>query len=118
MIFSSLFFLFAFLPAVILAYYGQYLLAKNRLRNLVLLLFSYLFYLFGAPDFILFLAGSTLFDYAVGRFMDRFPGHKRIWLILSIVVNLGLLAWFKYANFMVDQTADAFQQMGFDLSGW
>lgn len=118
MLFSSLFFLFAFLPAVILAYYGQYLLVKNRLRNLILLLFSYLFYLFGAPDFILVLAGSTLFDYAVGRFMDRFPDRKRLWLTFSIVVNLGLLAWFKYANFMVDQTADAFQRMGLDLSGW
>ena len=71
MIFSSVFFIFAFLPIVILGYYGQYVLFKNRLRNLTLLVASYLFYLFGAPDFILFLAGSTLFDYAMGRFMDR-----------------------------------------------
>ena len=118
MLFSSIFFLFAFLPAVILAYYGQRLLAKNRLRNLILLLFSYLFYLFGAPDFILFLAGSTLFDYAMGRCMGRYAGRKRWWLILSIVVNLGLLAWFKYANFMVDQTADYLQHLGLDMSGW
>jgi len=118
MLFSSLFFLFAFLPAVIIGYYVQYLLVKNRLRNLILLLFSYLFYLFGAPDFILVLAGSTLLDYAMGRLMDRVPARKRLWLILSIVVNLGLLAWFKYANFMVDQTADALGRLGLDLSGW
>jgi len=118
MIFSSVFFIFAFLPVVVLCYYGQHLLFKNRLRNLTLLIFSYIFYLFGAPDFILFLAGSTLFDYAMGRFMDRFEGQKRLWLILSVVVNLGLLAWFKYANFMVAQTADHLVWMGIDLSGW
>jgi alginate O-acetyltransferase complex protein AlgI len=118
MVFSSLFFLFAFLPAVILGYFGQHLLAGNRLRNLVLLCFSYLFYLFGAPDFILFLAGSTLFDYAMGRLMDRFDRHRRLWLTLSVLVNLGLLAWFKYANFMVAQTADHLARMGIDLSGW
>ena len=118
MLFSSVFFLFAFLPAVILAYYGQRLLVKNHLRNFILLLFSYLFYLFGAPDFILFLAGSTLFDYAMGRLMGRYAGRKRLWLTLSIVVNLGLLAWFKYANFMVDQTAGYLQHLGLDLSGW
>ena len=118
MVFSSLFFLFAFLPAVILGYFGQHLLVGNRLRNLVLLCFSYLFYLFGAPDFILFLAGSTLFDYAMGRLMDRFDRHRRLWLVLSVVVNLGLLAWFKYANFMVVQTADHLARIGIDLSGW
>jgi alginate O-acetyltransferase complex protein AlgI len=118
MLFSSIFFLFAFLPAVILAYYGQYRLAKNRLRNLILLLFSYFFYLFGAPDFILFLAASTLFDYAMGLLMGRYAGRKRLWLILSLVVNLGLLAWFKYANFMVEQTSGYLQNLGLDLSGW
>jgi alginate O-acetyltransferase complex protein AlgI len=118
MIFSSVFFIFAFLPAVILGYYGQHWLFENRLRNLTLLIFSYLFYLFGAPDFIFFLAGSTLFDYAMGRCMDRFEGHKRLWLTLSVVVNLGLLVWFKYANFMVAQTADQLARMGVDLSGW
>ncbi|BBO87696.1 MBOAT family O-acyltransferase [Desulfosarcina ovata] len=118
MVFSSLFFLFAFLPAVILAYYGRALLLQKQLRNLTLLIFSYLFYLFGAPDFILFLAGSTLFDYAMGRLMARFTGHKRLWLTLSLGINLGLLAWFKYANFMVAQTAATMTRLGLDLSGW
>lgn len=70
MIFSSVFFIFAFLPTVLVCYYGQQVLFKNRLRNLTLLLASYFFYLFGAPDFILVLAGSTLFDYVMGRFME------------------------------------------------
>jgi alginate O-acetyltransferase complex protein AlgI len=41
-----------------------------------------------------------------------------LWLTLSVVVNLGLLAWFKYANFMVAQTADHLARVGIDLSGW
>ena len=118
MIFSSVFFLFAFLPAVIFCYYGRHVLFKQRLRNLTLLLFSYLFYLFGAPDFILILMGSTLFDYAMGLCMGRWARHKRIWLILSVVVNLGLLAWFKYANFLVAQTTEQLFRWGLDLSGW
>ncbi|MBC2710983.1 MAG: MBOAT family protein [Desulfosarcina sp.] len=118
MIFSSVFFIFAFLPVVLICYYGRNRLLKNRLRNLTLLIFSYIFYLFGAPDFILFLAGSTLFDYIMGRLMDRHERQKRLWLTLSVVVNLGLLAWFKYANFMVAQTADHLARLGLDLSGW
>ncbi|PID40441.1 MAG: membrane-bound O-acyltransferase family protein, partial [Proteobacteria bacterium] len=108
----------AFLPAVILSYYGRHLLAGRRLRNLTLLLFSYLFYLFGAPDFLLVLAGSTLFDYAMGLLMARSAQYKRIWLILSVTVNLGLLAWFKYANFLVDQAAGLLSGWGIGTSGW
>jgi alginate O-acetyltransferase complex protein AlgI len=118
MIFSSLIFLFAFLPSVLLAYYGQRLLCRNQLRNLTLLLFSYLFYLFGAPDFILVLAGSTLFDFAMGRLMGTLSRFKRLWLTLSIMINLGLLAWFKYANFMVAQSAGLLAGFGIDLSAW
>ena len=118
MVFSSTIFLFAFLPVVILCYYGRLLLVQHRLRNLTLLLFSYVFYLFGAPDFILFLIGSSLFDYAMGRLMVRFEARKRYWLVLSILVNLGLLAWFKYANFMEAQTSGVLARLGIDLSGW
>lgn len=118
MVFSSLFFLFAFLPAAILAYYGQYLFFRNRLRNVTLLMLSYLFYLFGAPDFILFLAGATLLDYAMGRLMERIASWKRLWLILSIGINLGLLAWFKYANFLVDQSSEFLSRLGIGLAGW
>lgn len=118
MIFSSVSFLFAFLPVVILSYYGQFMLCRNQLRNLVLLLFSYLFYLVGAPDFFLVLAGSTLFDYAMGRLMGTPGSLKRLWLALSVGINLGLLAWFKYANFMVAQSAGYLVGIGIDMSAW
>ena len=101
MVFSTTIFLFGFLPAVIVSYYGQQLLSPNKLRNFVLLFFSYLFYLYGAADFLLILILSTLADYVLGRLIDRKAKYNRLWLSLSLLLNLGLLAYFKYANFFV-----------------
>lgn len=103
MVFSTTIFLFGFLPAVIISYYGQQLLLPKKLRNLILLLFSYLFYLYGAAGFLLILILSTLADYVLGYLIDRKAGHKRVWLGLSLLLNIGLLAYFKYANFFVSE---------------
>jgi len=117
-IFSSTFFLFAFLPAVIICYYAQRLLFKNRLRNVVLLFFSYLFYLYGAADFLLILVLSTLADYLFGFLIDRDNRRKRLWLSCSVLLNIGLLGYFKYANFFIEQLSGTFQNIGFFLAGW
>ena len=101
MVFSSTFFLFSFLPAVIICYYAQRLLVPTKLRNATLLFFSYLFYLYGAAGFLLILIMSTLADYLLGLLIDRDARHKKLWLFLSVIFNLGLLAYFKYANFFV-----------------
>jgi len=101
MVFSTTIFLFGFLPAVIISYYGQQILAPKRLRNLVLLLFSYLFYLYGAAGFLLILILSTLADYVLGRLIEHRAKYKRVWLSFSLILNIGLLAYFKYANFFV-----------------
>jgi len=101
MVFSSTFFLFSFLPAVIICYYAQRLLVPTRLRNATLLFFSYLFYLYGAAGFLLILIMSTFADYLLGLLIDRDARHKKLWLCLSVIFNLGLLAYFKYANFFV-----------------
>ena len=103
MVFSSTFFLFAFLPAVIIFYFGQQLLFAKKLRNAVLLFFSYLFYLYGAAGFLLILILSTLADYVLGRLIDRQVKYKRLWLCFSLLLNLGLLAYFKYANFFIEE---------------
>jgi alginate O-acetyltransferase complex protein AlgI len=103
MVFSSIFFLFSFLPAVIICYYAQRLLVPTRLRNATLLFFSYLFYLYGAAGFLLILIMSTLADYLLGLLLDRDARHKKLWLCLSVIFNLGLLAYFKYANFFVTE---------------
>ena len=103
MVFSSTIFLFGFLPAAIICYYGQPLLSPKWLRNAVLLIFSYLFYLYGAAGFLLILMLSTLADYVLGRLIDSKIGYKRLWLSFSLLLNLGLLAYFKYANFFVGE---------------
>jgi alginate O-acetyltransferase complex protein AlgI len=106
MVFSTTIFLFAFLPAVIISYYGQQLLSAKKLRNLALLFFSYLFYFYGAAGFLLILILSTLADYVFGRLIDHKAKYKRVWLSFSLLLNLGLLAYFKYANFFVAELND------------
>ena len=118
MVFSSIFFLFAFLPAVIICYYAQRLLFNNRLRNAILLVFSYLFYLYGAAGFLLILVLSTLADYVFGLLIDRDRCRKRLWLSFSVLLNLGLLAYFKYANFFIRELGQTLQHLGFSPSGW
>ena len=114
MVFSTTIFLFGFLPAVIISYYGQQLLSPKKLRNVVLLFFSYLFYLYGAAGFLLILILSTLADYVLGRLIDRKIEYRRLWLSFSLLLNLGLLAYFKYANFFVDELNSFF--LGFKFS--
>ena len=118
MVFSSNFFLFGFLPAVILFYYGQRLLFRNSLGNVALLFFSYLFYLYGAADFLLILILSTFADYLLGLLIERKTRLKRLWLGLSLLVNIGLLAYFKYANFFVDELNSVLLNFSFTPIEW
>jgi alginate O-acetyltransferase complex protein AlgI len=103
MVFSSTIFLFVFLPAVIICYYSHQLLPTKKLRNAALLFFSYLFYLYGAAAFLMILILSTLADYMLGLLIERKAEHRRLWLSFSLLLNLGLLAYFKYANFFVGE---------------
>lgn len=102
MVFSSVTFLFLFLPASLVTYY----LTPSKYKNLVLLLQSLGFYFWGAPSFMLILIFSSLADYFIGSFVGRqdYSGRTRkIWLTLSLVLNLGLLFYSKYANFFIDE---------------
>ena len=103
MVFSSIPFLFCyFLPAVLAVYF----LVPRRAKNLVLLLFSLFFYGWGEPVYILLMVFSILMDYALGRWLHREMAAgreraaKRV-LVLSVVLNIGLLAFFKYADFLI-----------------
>ncbi|MBW2366910.1 MAG: MBOAT family protein [Deltaproteobacteria bacterium] len=118
MIFSSTLFLFAFLPAVLVCYYGQKILSPVGLRNAILLFFSYLFYLHGATDFLLVLIVSTLLDFILGLFMVRHAYFKRLWLLFSLVLNLGLLVYFKYANFFVTELNAIFPHVSLSAIHW
>ena len=102
MVFSSLLFMFRFLPAVLLLYF----LAPRRMRNVILFLFSLFFYAWGEPKYVFLMLFSITMDYGVGRLIDK---HKKQQdfkrakgaLMISIVMNLGILAFFKYADFLI-----------------
>jgi alginate O-acetyltransferase complex protein AlgI len=118
MVFSTAIFLFGFLPAVIISYYGQQLLSPKKLRNSILLFFSYLFYLYGAAGFLLILILSTLADYLLGLLIERKIAYRRLWLVFSLLLNLGLLAYFKYANFFVAELNSSLSGLGFFPIAW
>ena len=100
MVFSSPLFLFLFLPAVLTAYL---LLPRLGAKNSYLLLVSLLFYAWGEVGFILLLLGSTLANYFLGLWVDRAsdPARRRQAVVVAVVINVGLLAFFKYADFAV-----------------
>lgn len=102
MVFSSIVFLCGFLPLVLILYY----LCPGRIRNFFLLLASLLFYAWGEPKYIVIMLFSTVFDYCNGmmmEFLDRkgHPGFRRWILILSVVVNIGIMSFFKYTDFLL-----------------
>ncbi|NLK15044.1 MAG: MBOAT family protein [Bacteroidales bacterium] len=100
MVFSSIVFLLYFLPAFLITYY----LADKRYKNIVILLFSIFFYSWGAPRFIFVILGTTFLDFHLVRWMSqtRKKLHRRLMLALSVSINLGLLFYFKYFNFFID----------------
>jgi alginate O-acetyltransferase complex protein AlgI len=103
MAFSSLTFLFLFLPAVLLLN----VLTPARFRNTTLLLASLLFYAWGETVFVLLMLASIGINYLAGLGLRgaRRPPVRRGILLLALSANLGLLAWFKYAGFLAENTS-------------
>ncbi len=100
MLFSSLTFLYYFLPLTV----GLYFLAPGRMKNTVLLLTSLLFYAWGEPRYV-FLMGLSIFSgYCFGLLVERYKGKPsgRIFCILSVTVSLSFLLYFKYAGFFLE----------------
>ena len=118
MVFSSVIFLFGFLPAVIFAYYITRFLFQKKLGNALLLLFSYIFYLYGAAVFLPILILSTGADYFLGLMIDRDIKRKQLWLTLSVLLNIGLLIYFKYANFFVGELNGIFAEFEYSPVKW
>ncbi|MDK2562911.1 MBOAT family O-acyltransferase [Romboutsia sedimentorum] len=99
MIFSSLVFLFLFLPIVLIFYY----LVNQKLKNIVLLIASLFFYAWGEPKYVFLMLGSIFFNYIFGlKVASNNKKEKKIWLIISIIFNISGLVIFKYINFLVD----------------
>ncbi|MEK4358368.1 MBOAT family protein [Paenibacillus sp. FSL M7-1455] len=101
MVFSSLIFLFLFLPGTLLVYYAS----PRKLRNAVLFVASLIFYAWGEPVYILIMVFSTAFDYVNGLLIEKYRHRKgiaRAVFIGSMTGSLGLLGFFKYAGFLAD----------------
>ncbi len=105
MVFSSVLFLFRFLPIFFTLYFVTYLWpAARRMRNVILFLGSLFFYAWGEPVYVVLLLFSTLSDYVHGRLIERFRERRKIASVLlftSILINLGVLGFFKYADFLL-----------------
>ncbi len=112
MLFSSIPFLFYFLPIVLMLYF----LCPNRWRNGVLLAVSLLFYAWGEPRYVALMIVTILLFYICGLAIEKSGSKKgkRFWLGVSVVAGLGLLAVFKYADFAVD-SINALTGMGLPL---
>lgn len=100
MVFSSLLFLFIFLPAVLLLYFSS----PWRIKNLVLFVTSLIFYAWGEPIYIAIMLLSTITDYCFGLLLSRpnmSAGKRKGIVVFSILINLALLGFFKYADFLI-----------------
>ena len=100
MLFSSVTFLYYFLPAVLLIYF----LVPRNLKNAVLLIFSLAFYGWGEPKLLGLMIFTILMFYGCGLMIGRCQTQKgkKAWLTVSIVISIGLLGLFKYADFFID----------------
>ena len=101
MIFSSAFFLFLFLPIT----YILYNICPNiKCKNFLLIIASLFFYAFGEPIYVFLMVGSILVNYFLAIFISNSSSKKRLFLILSIIFNIGLLITFKYSALLVSTT--------------
>ncbi len=102
MVFSSLTFLFAFLPITLILYY---LMPTNKTRNIIILLSGIVFYAWGEPLYVFAMLLSTAIDYFAGLIIDKYddkPKIRTICLLVSLLMNLGLLGTFKYLGFLIN----------------
>ena len=100
MLFSSIPFLYCFLPVVVLVYF----LVPQKLKNAVLLLFSLAFYAWGEPKYVFLMVVTILLFYCCGLAIGKAQAAtwKKVWLWVSVAGGIGLLAVFKYADFFID----------------
>ena len=113
MVFSSTIFLCVYLPLVLLGYY----ICPKKGKNLFLLIVSLVFYAWGEPKYVFLMIFSILINYAFGLLMDKHRANKKrlkLMLVLSVVIDLGLLSVFKYTDFIITNINSVFGA-GFDL---
>ena len=115
MVFSSSFFLLYFFPLFLIIYY----LSDVKYKNNIALVASILFFSWGAPLFVFVVLGSIIFDfYIVQRIYSSENKQRKIYFLISIVLNLGLLTYFKYSNFFVENINQLVANWGANGVAW
>lgn len=102
MVFSSITFIFYFLPLVLMMYF----IVPKKMRNFTLFIVSLFFYAWGEPKYILIMLFSTIVDYTNGRLIDKALQkdqftQAKFFMVLSMIINIGTLGLFKYMNFLI-----------------
>ncbi len=116
MVFSSITFLLYFLPFFLLGYN----LIRKEYKNIYILVASIFFYSWGAPKFIFILLFTTTVDFYLVKIIDNAKTLKtrRLFLVLSLLMNIGLLAYFKYSNFFIENVNAVLTSVGITNIGW
>lgn len=116
MVFSSIFFLLYFLPIFLLVYH----FIDKKYKNYWILASSIFFYAWGAPQFIFVVLAAAVVDYSLVNKMHAVenPVRKKQWLVFSLLLNLGLLAYFKYANFFIENVNTLLESIGLTTVAW
>lgn len=115
MVFSSSIFLLYFLPVFLVLYY----LAAVKYKNYIALAASIVFYAWGAPGFIFIVILSVILDFYIVKYMYLSNGRKRRWLLgLSVLLNIGMLIYFKYSNFFVENVNGILKLLGMEAIHW
>lgn len=123
MVFSDLFFLFVFIPAVMICYLLASYLDKhiksetgscNIAKNTVLVIFSLIFYAWGEPMYVLLMLGCVMVNFFAGLIIDGAERHRKTALAIGLVANVGILAVFKYLSFFTQIINDL--HLGFTVS--
>ena len=112
MVFTSVLFLLVFFPVFLLIYHA----VPDRAKNGVALVASLIFYAWGAPTFFWILLGLLIANFFIVREVSRttVKARKKAFMLTSVVINLGTLAYFKYANFFVENVNMILNSFGFE----
>jgi len=113
MVFSSILFIYVFLPVFLVLYH----LVGYRLKNYVVLGASVFFYAWGAPGFIFLILASLVANFYIVKKLGK-SSTPKLFVALSVIINIGMLAYFKYANFFVGNVNYLLQQAGIDGVNW
>lgn len=97
MVFSSLIFLQFFMPIMFIIYF----IIKDKFKNILLLFGSLFFYTWGEPKYILLMLFSVVINWGIGLLIDKSKKYRKILLITDVLINLGILGYFKYFNFFI-----------------